>query len=242
MQVLTARVYYGVKRLRYDANKGELQLNGVLTDLDRYRLLAESASDDFREAVLALEVLAKGTADSMKKDVNWGVSVDVPNVPEGFSIIGDEAEKSLSWDGETKKLSATAEINLRARVQVLACAADPDFRKAVDYVYVESGKSKVSIWWLFLFFMILTMGELCLSPVGLSLVTKLAPRQRVGLFMGGWFLATAIAEYAAHYFSGMWGKMAPDKFFTMFVIMCLVGAALMALLIRSLKRMMHGVH
>ena len=87
----------------------------------------------------------------------------------------------------------------------------------------------------------LTCGELCLSPVGLSLVTKLAPPKHVGLFMGGWFFFTALSEYAAQVFGGMWGTMPPGKYFMIFVVICGVGAFLMALLIRPLKRMMHGV-
>ena len=100
----------------------------------------------------------------------------------------------------------------------------------------------MTVWWLILFFMCLTMGELCLSPVGLSLVTKLAPPKHVGLFMGGWFLATAVAEGAANLFGAYWGQMTPTDYFMMFVVMCAIGALLMALLIRPLKRMMHGVH
>ena len=63
----------------------------------------------------------------------------------------------------------------------------------------------------------------------------------VGLFMGGWFLATAIAEKLAHIFGGMWGNMTPTKYFMFFVIFCGVGGLLMALLIKPMKRMMHGV-
>ena len=90
--------------------------------------------------------------------------------------------------------------------------------------------------------MVLTMGELCISPVGLSLVTKLAPARHVGLFMGGWFLATAVAEKLAQVFGAYWGKMPPMNYFLIFVVMCAVGSLLMALLIRRLKRMMHGVN
>jgi POT family proton-dependent oligopeptide transporter len=86
------------------------------------------------------------------------------------------------------------------------------------------------------------MGELCLSPVGLSLVTKLAPAKHVGLFMGGWFLATAIAEKLAQVFGAYWGKMPPGNYFVIFIVMCGVGAVLLALLVPMLKRWMHGVH
>ena len=124
---------------------------------------------------------------------------------------------------------------------MLAGAARPDFKAAVDRIYVESNKYRVSVWWLVAFFMVLTCGELCLSPVGLSLVTKMAPPKHVGLFMGGWFFFTALSEYSAQVFGAWWGTMAPGKYFMMFVFMCGAGGFLMLLLIRPLKRMMHGV-
>jgi len=49
--------------------------------------------------------------------------------------------------------------------------------------------------WVVLGYMLQTMGELCLSPVGLSMVTKLSPARMVGLVMGAWFLATAFSHY-----------------------------------------------
>ena len=55
----------------------------------------------------------------------------------------------------------------------------------------------VAAWWLILAYMLHTMGELCLSPVGLSAVTKLAVHKVVGVMMGAWFLATAYSELLA---------------------------------------------
>ena len=55
----------------------------------------------------------------------------------------------------------------------------------------------VSIGWLFLGYLLQTSGELCLSPVGLSMVAKLSPRHLVSTVMGGWFLATAFSQFLA---------------------------------------------
>ncbi|NRB23563.1 peptide MFS transporter [Shewanella sp.] len=59
----------------------------------------------------------------------------------------------------------------------------------------EAGQ--ISLWWLVLAYLLHTTGELCLSPVGLSAVTKLAIHRVVGLSMGVWFLATALSETVA---------------------------------------------
>lgn len=66
------------------------------------------------------------------------------------------------------------------------------------YAVVESnGTIKVSAWWLVVSYIFQTMGELCLSPVGLSSMTKLSPRKYVGQMMGIWFLATALGNLIA---------------------------------------------
>ena len=65
------------------------------------------------------------------------------------------------------------------------------------------GESKVSVAWLVSYYLIITFGELCLSPMGLSLVTKLSPKRLVGLMMGGWFLSTAIGNKLSGFISGL---------------------------------------
>jgi POT family proton-dependent oligopeptide transporter len=59
--------------------------------------------------------------------------------------------------------------------------------------------------WLLLGYLLHTSGELCLSPVGLSLMTKLSPPQTTGLMMGVWFLSTAFAQYAASMIAALTG-------------------------------------
>ena len=94
-------------------------------------------------------------------------------------------------------------------------------------LFTDGGIIKVSSLWLMSFYMIITIGELCLSPMGLSLVTKLTPARLVGLTMGGWFLATAIGNKFSGFFGGVQGLMDPKFFF-----LALAGlAALVALFI-----------
>jgi len=234
------RVYYGFKRLQYDTGTQTLHLNGVLTDLDRFRLLARTTPVDL---VTEVEQFAEQTSGKHDEPM----TVQLEHAPEELGPIeirqgeGRNRKTVLTWDPETRTLTALDEINDRARTEFLAMAAQPEFKQAVDKVYLDSSLFRVSVWWLIAFYLVLTMGELCLSPVGLSLVTKLAPPKHVGLMMGGWFLATAIAEKLAQVFGAYWGKMPPLEYFVIFIVMCGVGALLMALLVRSLKRRMHGV-
>ena len=77
----------------------------------------------------------------------------------------------------------------------------------------DNGGDKVSGMWLAGFYAIVTIGELCLSPMGLSLVTKLTPKRMVGLTMGGWFLATSFGNNFSGFFGGIQGQMTPAAFF-----------------------------
>jgi dipeptide/tripeptide permease len=67
----------------------------------------------------------------------------------------------------------------------------------------QDGAIKTAMMWLVVYYLIITLGELCLSPMGLSLVTKLAPKRLVGLMMGGWFLSTSIGNKLSGFISGI---------------------------------------
>ena len=56
---------------------------------------------------------------------------------------------------------------------------------------------KINLWWLVAVYFLHTLGELCLSPIGLSMVSKVSPKKLLSLMMGFWFLSSAIANYAA---------------------------------------------
>ena len=77
----------------------------------------------------------------------------------------------------------------------------------------KDGAAKTSMLWMVIYYLIITCGELCLSPMGLSLVTKLSPKRLVGLMMGGWFLATAIGNKLSGFISGL------EPGTTMFVVL-----------------------
>ena len=105
----------------------------------------------------------------------------------------------------------------------------------------------IPFWPLVLVYVLQTVGELCLSPIGLSMVTKLAPHRLVGLAMGGWFLSTGIGNnlsgiFAGHV-SGETGMTVASALsgFT-FSFWLLAGAAVVLLLVAPLiNRLMHGV-
>ena len=94
----------------------------------------------------------------------------------------------------------------------------------------QDGAIKTSMIWLAIYYMVITVGELCLSPMGLSLVTKLAPKRLVGLMMGGWFLSTSIGNKLSGFISGL---QPTAQMFTILAVAILgVAAFLYALLPR----------
>ncbi len=95
---------------------------------------------------------------------------------------------------------------------------------------------KASLWWLVGCTFVLTIGEIYLSPVGLSLVTKIAPARIVSMMMGVWFLSSFFGNYLSGYFGTFWGKMSKEYFFLlMFSLSFAAGLAFFALL-KPLKK------
>jgi POT family proton-dependent oligopeptide transporter len=71
----------------------------------------------------------------------------------------------------------------------------------------QAGTARVSPWWLVGTYFIISVGELCLSPMGLSLVSKLAPHRVTALMMGGWFLSTSLGNKFAGILGGLWNTV-----------------------------------
>ncbi len=91
-----------------------------------------------------------------------------------------------------------------------------------------NGAIKSSAWWFISSYSIITIGELCLSPMGLSLVSKLSPPRLTALMMGGWFLSTSIGNKLSGVLSSLWdGYENKANFFI--VNFCLLGAAALLL-------------
>jgi proton-dependent oligopeptide transporter, POT family len=70
----------------------------------------------------------------------------------------------------------------------------------------NNGAEKVSVWWLIASYGVVTVGELLLSPMGLSLVSKLSPVRITSLMMGGWFLATSIGNKLSGVLASLWDQ------------------------------------
>jgi len=114
---------------------------------------------------------------------------------------------------------------------------------AANSVVESGGALKVAPWWLVASYFFQTVGELCLSPVGLSSMTKLSPRKFVGQMMGIWFLASALGNLIG---GRVGGHVDPEnlqqmpKLFTTTTMSLMIAALVLALLAIPIRRMMAG--
>lgn len=99
--------------------------------------------------------------------------------------------------------------------------------------------------WLVVTYLLHTMGELCLSPIGLSLVTKLAPRNFSAQMMGFWFMSSAIGNLMAGVLAGHMGDGNLEEMpttFTELLLLCMGAGVVLILLKNPIRRWMGGVH
>jgi POT family proton-dependent oligopeptide transporter len=92
-----------------------------------------------------------------------------------------------------------------------------------------AGAGKASWLWLFGYFVVVTVGELYLSPVGLSLVTKIAPLRIISMMMGVWLATSFVGGFLAGWLGSFWSGMDKPEFFLMVaMIAALAGVAILA--------------
>ena len=119
---------------------------------------------------------------------------------------------------------------------------------------VDSGSTVVSPLYLVGVYFMMTLGELCISPIGLSMVSKLSPPRFACLLMGVWFLSTA----ASNLIAGLLSTLYPDpakpipvlwrmpidgftSFFMIFIVLSITSAIILLVLSKRITKMMHGV-
>ncbi len=100
--------------------------------------------------------------------------------------------------------------------------------------------TKVSPMWLIVFYLLATFGELCLSPVGLSAMSKLAPERVGGLMMGVWFLASSVGNKIAGRMGGLYESLSLTSIFAINTALPLIFALVLAALVRPIRRMLAG--
>ena len=94
----------------------------------------------------------------------------------------------------------------------------------------------VSPYWLISVYLVLTFGELLLSPMGISFVSKVAPPKYKGMMMGGWFVATAFGNMLVSVGGLLWGGLPLTVVWGVFIVLCLLSAAFMFIMMKRLEK------
>src|SRR5690606_40193287 len=101
----------------------------------------------------------------------------------------------------------------------------------------NNGMTKASAWWLIGSYGVITVGELLLSPMGLSMVSKLAPLRLTALMMGGWQLATSIGNKLSGVLAKNWDKFDNKaNYFWLNFLLLMIAFLIMMLLLKRLNK------
>ncbi len=191
---------------------------------------AQLAAGSFRiNERVATNLAAQGMSQDVIDRLMAAKDADGKNLIDGvkFSAKTDEATQVTTSGGD----------NLIATINKVAPGEGDKHRAAI---LQNSFLFRVSPFWLILAYMIVTLGELMLSPMGLSLVSKVAPISKRGLLMGGWFVATAIGNKLTM-IGIYWDIWLQSTFFLVLALMALFMAVVLFLILKPLKKAMPGV-
>ena len=184
----------------------------------------------------AWKVFNEFTLDHTEVTVSWF------QILNSFFIITLASSFSKMWEkvwdpsGPVKFAMGLALVGIGFVVLSLGASSIPQGAKTAS----------VSMIWLIAAYFFHTMGELCLSPVGLSYVSKLSPKRLVGLLFGLWFTASAIANFIAgmtgSYIQKISETYSMSVFFLIIAAIPMIAAVFLLIFNPKLKKMMHGIH
>ncbi len=236
-------------RLRWDASQKQLVKQGVLGEYLVLNMLYQTLPASWDDEILGPK-LADGSRKGSLEDLAAKATPESPvskaftAAPTGFKLLleGDALKDAgIRWDESAKTMTFTKKPDAPTLNRIRASGGDPVLRDALWELKEKSVAARVSGIWLFLEYLLATLGELCLSPVGLSMVTKLAPLRFASLFMGVWHLSSSVAQYAGGSVGETWGVISPTEYFNFFVLTSLAGFGVLLLLVYPIKKMMHDV-
>lgn len=172
------------------------------------------------------------TAESSEITVSWF------SIMNSFFIITFANFVSKIWDS---KFNPPAAVKYGMGLIIMAIG----FGLLAFGAHGLQAGIKVSMVWLILAYLFHTLGELCLSPVGLSYVSKLVPARMIGFMFGMWYLAIAIGNKLAAILGGQIENITKEyslsTFFLIFTIVPIVAGLIVMSLHPMLKKLMHGV-
>ena len=185
----------------------------------------------YEQAGSTLNLFAERNTDN----VAFGMSFPAPwyqSLPPLFVILFAPLFAALWVRLGNRNPSSPAKFTIALVLLTIA------FAIMIGAASVAASGVRVSPWWLVISYLFQTLGELCLSPVGLSAMTRLAPARIAGLVMGVWFLALSVGSYLAGMASSVYETMPLPTLFTVVTATAFGAAIVMALLIKPIHQML----
>lgn len=217
----------------------------VHKEVEKYRYLDEDQLEDLRgdysEIGKPSQIIHGQVSEIKQGEVE--ITVSWFSILNSFFIIALSSLFSKWWES---KYNPSAAIKYGLGLILLGVGfAILAFGSRIIPPGAAAGMIRVSMLWLILFYLFNTLGELCLSPVGLSYLSKLVPTRMIAFMFGMWYLAIAIGNYVAAKLGGMSEKIQESQgmptFFLIFAFIP-IGVGIIAILLNPLlKRLMHGV-
>ncbi|GGW53599.1 POT family proton-dependent oligopeptide transporter [Winogradskyella epiphytica] len=218
---------------------------GAHLELGKYQYLDEEKqsklASDYAAKGLKSQVVVGKVAEVKENEVE--ITVSWFSILNSFFIIAFASFFSRWWESKYNP-SAAQKYGLGLFVMGIGFAVLA-YGSSFIPQGAEAGVVRVSMIWLILAYLFHTIGELCLSPVGLSYVSKLVPARMIALMFGMWYLAIAIGNKIAASLGGMVTQIQEEyslsTFFLIFTIIPVVAGLVITLLNPLLKKLMHGV-
>ena len=223
---------------------------GAQTGENMVRTPDQLATGEFRvNERVATNLVAQGVPKDLIDKLMAAKNEEQKNAIDGvkFSAMSDKAIEDLNKEHVEKgkppltPAEVTAFKSGQTRLIYEINKVAPGQGDAHKEKFVQASHLfRVSPFWLIFAYMIVTLGELMLSPMGLSLVSKVAPISKRGLLMGGWFVATAIGNKLTQ-IGVFWDIWLQSTFFLVLASMALFMAVVLFLILKPLKKAMPGV-
>ncbi|WP_447635887.1 peptide MFS transporter [Flavobacterium microcysteis] len=197
--------------------------------------------DDYKKATKDSQIINAEVSQLKENQVE--VTASWFSILNSFFIIAFASMFSKWWDSKYNP-SAAVKYGLGLIIMGLGFAILAYGARVIPSG-AEAGAVRVSMIWLILAYLFHTWGELCLSPVGLSYVSKLVPSRMIAFMFGMWYLAIAIGNKLAGSLGGMIEGITKEydmsTFFLIFTIVPIVAGFIVVALNPVLKKLMHGV-
>ncbi len=192
----------------------------------------------FEQAGSSLTLFADRSTNRVIPWINWEFPTSYFQAVNPLFILLFAPLYSQMWFTLAKK-QIEPSIPMKFVIALVLVGVGFILMVAAAYLFEVSGP--VAVFWLLGAYLFHTLGELCLSPVGLSMVTKLAPMKFASLLMGTWFLSNFTANLVGGLFAGNYDAMDHKLFFLLPVLTAFASAFVLLLLMPLLKKWLHGI-